>query len=44
MNNLVSPEKLMNLLLMVACTLVHRNLTSLYLLITRIGYNLNEDP
>jgi len=26
------------------CKEVRRNLTSLYLLITRIGYNLNEDP
>jgi hypothetical protein len=34
----------MNLLLMEVCKVERRNLTSLYLLITRIGYNLNEDP
>ena len=34
----------MNLLMMEVCKEARRNLTSLYLLITRIGYNLNEDP
>ena len=44
MNNPMSLEILVNLLLMEAYTGAHHNLTSLCLLNTRIGYNLNEDP